>query len=294
MSAAAEPIVAPLAQAERRIEQLEAALARRTELLTQKQLELAAIRSSKAFRAATLAQKILDRLFPLHTRRRGWLKSTARTLGGVVRRKRAVHGPSPEERHHTETIPESEYRRWISKNEPSAKQLDQQRQTKFGRSPKLSIVVPVYNPPLEYLTALLKSVQEQTYQNWELCLADASTNPATRTILENAARADSRIRATYLTTNEGIVGNTNRALALATGDYVALLDHDDTLASEACFRVVEAINEHPNAELLYSDEDKLNAQGLRVEPNFKPDWSPETLRSRNYICHWTILTRGLI
>jgi GT2 family glycosyltransferase len=286
-----------LAVANRRIEQLEAALMRRTEVLEQKQSELAAIRASKAFRAALFANKLLDRLFPLHTRRRTVLKSTIARVSGIPARlwsrRKAKDGPPPDERYLSECTPPDEYRRWIKKHEPDAAELKRQRGHRFARSPKVSVVVPVYNPPAALLEAMIASVREQTYANWELCLADASTAPHVRPILKKAAATEPRIKVSFLESNLGIVGNSNAAAALATGDCLALLDHDDTLAPFALHAVVAALNDHPDADFLYSDEDKIDTHGDRVEPNFKPDWSPETLRSRNYICHLTVLSRDL-
>src|SRR5262245_51496494 len=252
-----------LAVARRRIEQLEAALMRRTELLEQKQSELAAVRSSKAFRAASFVNKFIDRLFPLHTRRRTILKLTVRRLGSIPaklwQRRKAKDGPPPDERHLSECTPPDEYRRWIRKYEPTAAELAGQRDQTFARSPKVSVVVPVYNPPAAFLEAMIESVRAQTYANWELCLADgASTAPHVRPILEGAAAADSRIKVAFLPANGGIVGNSNAALGLATGDYVGLLDHDDTLAPFALFEIVSALNANPDADFLYSDEDKLD------------------------------------
>jgi GT2 family glycosyltransferase len=286
-----------LAVAQRRIEQLETALMRRTELLEQKQSELAAIRASKAFKLASFGNKLLDRLFPLHTTRRTILKSTMRKAGAIPAalwsRRRAKNGPPPDERHLSECTPPDEYRRWIAKHEADAAELKRQRGHKFSRSPKLSIVVPVYNPPAEYLEAMIESVKQQTYANWELCLADASPKEYVRPILEKAAASDSRIKVKFLESNGGIVGNSNAAAALATGNFIGLLDHDDTLAPFALHEMIAALNENPDADFLYSDEDKLDLHGDRVEPNFKPDWSPETLRSRNYICHFTVLKKSL-
>ncbi|HYH65253.1 MAG TPA: glycosyltransferase, partial [Urbifossiella sp.] len=165
-----------LAAARRRIEQLETALMRRTELLEQKQAELAAVRASKAFRAASLINKLIDRLFPLHTRRRTVLKRTARRLTAIpaalLARRKAANGPPPDERYLSECTPPDEYRRWIGKHEPDAAALMKQRAHRFSRAPKVSVVVPVYNPPAGYLEAMIASVREQTYGHWELCLAD--------------------------------------------------------------------------------------------------------------------------
>ena len=287
-----------LAVARRRIEQLEAALMRRTELLEQKQAELAAVKASKAYKAAFLANKLLDRAFPLHSRRRAIAKNAAKKMFALPlalwTRRAAKNGPPPDERHLSESTPPDEYRRWRKKYEPSAAELSKQRGQKFGRSPKVSVVVPVYNPPAAFLEAMIESVRSQTYPHWELCLADgASTAPHVRPVLEKAAASDPRIKVMFLDTNAGIVGNSNAAAEQATGDFVGLLDHDDTLAPFALHEVVKAINAHPDADFLYSDEDKLDTRGERVEPSFKPDWSPETLRSRNYICHFTLLKREL-
>jgi GT2 family glycosyltransferase len=256
------------------------------------------VRGSKAFKAASFANKLLDRLFPLHTRRRTLLKRTARRLGAIpaalLARRRARNGPPPDERYLSECTPPDEYRRWIVRHEPDAAALMRLRAHRFGRAPKVSVVVPVYNPPAAFLEAMIASVAAQTYANWELCLVDgASTAAHVRLILEKAAAGDSRIKVAFLTENRGIVGNSNAAAGLASGDFLALLDHDDTLAPFALHEVVAAINEAPEADFLYSDEDKIDTRGDRVEPNFKPDWSPETLRSRNYVCHLTTLKRSL-
>jgi len=287
-----------LATAQRRIEQLEAALARRTELLERKQAELAALRDSRAVKAALLASRGVDRLFPLHTRRRTLLKSFLRSATRLPtmlwQSRRARNGPPPEERYLSECTPPEEYRRWIAKHEPGAADLARQRGHRFGRAPKISVVVPVYNPPAAFLEAMIASVREQTYANWELCLADASTIALVRPILKKAAASDSRIKVAYLATNEGIVGNSNAAIRLATGEFISLLDHDDTLAPFALHEVAAAINAQPEADFLYSDEDKLDPQGRRVEPNFKPDWSPETLLSRNYVCHLVTARKSLV
>ncbi len=284
--------------ARRRIEQLESALMRRTELLEQKQAELANIRASRAYKLASLTQKILNRAFPIHTRRRAFLRTCLRSAGSatrwVVHPRSARNGPPPEERYLSEATPPAEYRRWVNRFEPKVADLAKQRQAKFSRSPKLSVIVPVYNPPEAYLDAMIQSVLAQTYPNWELCLADASTIPSARIVLDRHAASDPRVRVDYLSENRGIAGNSNAAFDMATGDFVALLDHDDTLAAFALFEIVTAINAHPEADFFYSDEDKHDSTGERVEPNFKPDWSPETLRSRNYICHLTVLKRDLM
>ena len=282
----------------RRLDQLEAALMRRTELLERKSAELADIKASRAYKLVAAGQKAVNRFLPIHSRRRAFVRAATRSLGGAVgwvadaRRQR--NGPPPEERHLSESTPPAEYRRWIARHEPTAADLLRQRAKTFSRGPLVSVVVPVFNPPAAFLQAMLQSVADQTYGKWELCLADASTAPHVRPILDQWAAADQRVKVEFLTANRGIAGNSNAALALATGEYVAFLDHDDTLAPFALYRVAEAADADPVADFLYSDEDKLDATGERVEPNFKPDWSPDTLRSRNYVCHLTVLKRSLV
>ena len=287
-----------LAVAEKRIGQLEAALSRRTELLEQRTAALANIQAGQAFQFAGAVQKLTARFFPLHTRRRAMLRSSlkmvTRAVGWALGKRAARNGPPPAQRHLSESTPPDEYLRWIARHEPNASQLEKQRVFPFAVAPKISVVVPVYNPPAEYLEAMVKSVLAQTYANWELCLADASPKEHVRPILQKYAAQDSRIRVQFLETNLGIAGNSNAALALATGDFVALLDHDDTLAPFALHEMATAIVANPLAEFLYSDEDKLDTAGERVEPNFKPEWSPETLLSRNYICHLLVLKRDLV
>ncbi|MEO2088451.1 MAG: glycosyltransferase family 2 protein [Gemmataceae bacterium] len=287
-----------LTVARRRIEQLEAALARRTELLEQRTAELANMKASRAFQFAHGVQKLLNRFFPIHTRRRAVVRNASKSafgaVGWVLGKRAARNGPPPEQRHLSEATPPDEYRRWIARHEPRAADLDRQRAHRFSRTPVVSVVVPVFNPPAAFLDAMVKSVLAQTYPHWELCLADASTAPHVRPALEAFAGQDRRVRVQFLPDNRGIAGNSNAALGMATGEYVALLDHDDTLAPFALYEVAAAVNADPDADFLYSDEDKLDTAGERVEPNFKPDWSPDTLRSRNYICHLTVIRRELV
>ncbi len=187
------------------------------------------------------------------------------------------------------------YKRWIIKNEPTKAQLEAQAKHKFKSQPKISIVVPTYNTPVGFLRPMIESVQSQTYSNWELCIADGSSKEETRAHLRQLSGQDQRIKVEYLKANQGIAGNTNQAIELATGEYLTLLDHDDTLAPFALYEVVSALNDEPEADLLYSDEDKLTQNGKsRIKPYFKPDWSPDTLRSHNYITHLLVIKRQLL
>lgn len=288
----------PLASAERRIQQLEAALARRTELLERTRAELTALRQSKAVRAALFTQRVVDRLFPLHTRRRELLKSLLQRLTALGLRGLQAIKPSFQESlgslGHRESTPVEEYRRWIARHEPGPASLARQRTHRFPFSPTISIVTPVCHPPLAFLRELVDSLRAQTYPHWEWCVADGGSGSAVQALLRQAAEQDPRIRLRFLSANRGIAGNTNAALEWATGDFVAFVDHDDVLAPFALHEVAAAVNAHPEADVLYSDEDKLDPYGRRVEPAFKPDWSPETLLARNYMCHLVVIRRGLL
>ncbi len=161
--------------------------------------------------------------------------------------------------------------------------------------PLISIVLPVYNAPPEYLRKAIESVRTQLYPHWQLCIADdASTNPETRAVLDEYATADKRIAVVFRTENGHISRASNSALELATGDFVGLLDHDDELSPIALYMMAEAIQDNPEVGLLYSDEDKIDAGGSRFEPYFKPDWNPELFRGQNFISHFGVYRRELV
>ena len=160
---------------------------------------------------------------------------------------------------------------------------------------RLSVVIPVFNTRPKFLRALADSLLAQTHGNWEACLYDGgSTLEATKAALRAIAARDSRFRVSFGAENEGISGNTNRAIAMATGAYIALCDHDDVLAPDALWRIAEAIDAH-QPDVLYTDEDKLTSFGaIHVDAHRKPDYCPDNLRSGNYICHLAVLRRTLL
>jgi GT2 family glycosyltransferase len=161
--------------------------------------------------------------------------------------------------------------------------------------PRFSIVTPVYETPADVLRAMLKSVRAQSYGDWELCLVDdASTQPHIAEMLEAAQRGDSRIRVLHRESNGGIVAASNDALAMAQGEFIALLDHDDKLHPDALALVDEAIQANPVADYVYTDEDKIDRAGRHLGPFFKPDWSPERMRTQMYTCHLSVLRRSLV
>jgi GT2 family glycosyltransferase len=162
-------------------------------------------------------------------------------------------------------------------------------------APRFSIVTPVYETPAGVLRAMLRSVRRQRFRDWELCLVDdCSSLPHVGQALDAAAAGDRRIRVERRDANGGIVAASNDALAMAQGEFVVLLDHDDKLHPEALQLVDEAIRATPEADYVYSDEDKLDAKGMHVGPFFKPDWSPERLRTQMYTCHLSVLRRSLV
>src|SRR5512135_3555394 len=188
------------------------------------------------------------------------------------------------------------YYRCIDLNEPSREELKGQRQTSFALAPKISIATPTYNTNERFLVDMIESLLAQTYQNWELCVADGgSTSGAVKEVLEKYAAKETRIRPLFLNENRGIAGNTNAALSMATGEFVAFLDHDDTLPPFALYEVVAALNREPDLDFVYSDQDMVTEDGkVRTSPFFKPDWAPDNLRSQNYISHLAVIRRRLL
>ncbi|AOS44968.1 Hyaluronan synthase [Lacunisphaera limnophila] len=161
--------------------------------------------------------------------------------------------------------------------------------------PLISVVVPAYNTPEKYLRELLDCLKDQLYPRWELCIADdASPQPHVRRLLEAAARTDARIKPVFRPENGHISRATNSALDVATGTFVALLDHDDLLPADALLHVAEAILRHPTAGYLYTDEDKIDDTGRRFDPQFKGGWSPEMAITHNYTHHLTVIRRDIV
>lgn len=191
-----------------------------------------------------------------------------------------------------------DYARWVRAYDTlSEADVDAMRahMAAFKDKPLISVVMPVFNPPEAYLREAIQSVIDQIYSNWELCIADdASTAPHVRDVLEEFAQRDTRIKVTYRKENGHISRASNSALELATGDWVALLDHDDYLPAHALFCVVETILANPQAQLIYSDEDKIDEQGYRFDPYFKSDWDPLLICGHNMFSHLGVYRRDLV
>lgn len=197
------------------------------------------------------------------------------------------------ERFEPEEVP---YGPWYEAYIPTEEELEAQRKKKWSYAPKISIAVPAYKTPELFLRQLIQSLQDQTYDNWELCIANASPQDASMEyVLKSCSAMDSRIVWKKLKENRGISENTNEAFAMATGDYVGLLDHDDLLAPNALYEIAAALEKEPETEALYTDEDKVRGEQLEhFQPHLKPDFNEDLLRSNNYICHFFVVKRTLL
>lgn len=187
------------------------------------------------------------------------------------------------------------YKNWLRIHQPNEKALEEQRKKHFAYEPKISIVVPLYKTPEKYLAEMIDSVKKQTYSNWELCLSDGSgKNSPIIEKLKKYEKEDSRIRVVYTGKQMHISENTNEALKIATGDFIAFGDHDDLLAPNAFYECVRVFNEEPDTEAVYTDEDKVTMDAKEYfQPHFKPDFNLDMLRSENYICHLFVVKRSL-
>lgn len=190
---------------------------------------------------------------------------------------------------------QASYPNWLARNEVLDIEAMTQEIATFHYQPKISIAMPVYNVEEKWLRLCIDSILNQVYNNWELCMADdASTDPNVKKILTEYQQLDERIRVVFREQNGHISEATNSALAIATGEFVALLDNDDELAINAFYEVVKVLNENPELDLIYSDEDKIDMDGNRSDPAFKPDWSPDLLLGTNYISHLGVYRRSIL
>ena len=190
----------------------------------------------------------------------------------------------------------NEYQKWLERNRVTPKQAAAMREEAraFPSQPLISIITPVFNTSAPWLEEAIASVEQQAYENWELILIDdGSTAEETLALLAKVENRDPRIRLRRLEKNRGISFASNVGLEAARGDWIALLDHDDLLEPDALFQTVKLLQKHPDADLIYSDEDKLTETGFDA-PFFKPDWSPDFFLSYNYLCHFTTIRLSLV
>jgi GT2 family glycosyltransferase len=244
----------------------------------------------------------LARAAPVGTRRRLFLHRLARAYIVLVTQgpsglRRAVIERNRDSARGRAQIIQREYNEWRRRHEPDGDDLARMRTESrtWADQPLISIIMPTYNPRVGWIRPAVESVAAQTYENWELCIADdASTAPHVAGLLAAYAASDPRIKVVMRPDNGGIAAASASALALASGDFIALLDHDDVLRPHALHRVVEAIHSAPDADIVYSDEDLLLADGTVGRPFFKPDYSPDFLLSVNYICHFLTIRRSVV
>ena len=192
-----------------------------------------------------------------------------------------------------ETVAEGGYEAWLARHKADKRVLRRQKHASFAQKPLISIVIPLYCTPLPYLKELIESVRRQSYENWQLCLADGSPDDKAKEFLEKHYGREKRIVYQKLEENGGISVNTNAAAELAKGEYLMFCDHDDTLEPDALYEIVKAIND-TDADVLYTDEDKVSMDGQHYfDPNFKPDFNLFRLRENNYICHIFVVRKSL-
>jgi GT2 family glycosyltransferase len=189
------------------------------------------------------------------------------------------------------------YRMWAAAHDDNdaRQEMLRRRAETFARRPTISIVMPTYDSDPVHLMEAIASVRSQTWEHWQLCIADdGSPDPRTRATLERYIGVDDRIVVLFNEENQGIAATTNAALGAATGDYVGFLDHDDVLRPTALHWIVELLQEEPDLDVVYTDEDRLDSEGRPAWPSFKPDWSPDLLNAVNYMSHLTVIRRSIV
>ncbi|MCP4151984.1 MAG: glycosyltransferase, partial [bacterium] len=199
-------------------------------------------------------------------------------------------------RHPYLSLSSSAYQRWITKNTPSQQESEvlEKKCNQFKYKPLISIAVPVYNTEKIWLEKAADSVLNQLYDNWELCFVNDGSDSHVRDSLRNIKNKDGRIKVTHLSRNKGIAAASNAAIAMATGEYIAFMDADDELHPHALFEIVSLLNNHRDADIIYTDEDKLTLDNQRRKPVFKNDWSPDLFLTYNYINHLTLCKKELL
>ena len=194
------------------------------------------------------------------------------------------------------SVPDADYLAWINSHEPTEADLTEQRALarELGVRPLISLLTPVWNPNPDVLFKTFSSVVNQTYNNWELIAVDGGSNDKVRRILREFSSRDQRIHVTFLKENLGISANTNHALQQAHGDFAGFLDQDDILAPFALYEVATCIDRQPDLDFIYSDMDRIDSEGKRFDPLFKPQWSPEIMLSTNYVVHLCVVRSKLL
>ncbi len=260
--------------------------------ITSQLVAFSAICETLAFKFWTRLESQVNRLFPENTSRDRFRKNLASNTRKVITMPFRFYARLRSRN----AIKMSRYNKWISRFAYTERMRNDARQEidRFPQKPTISILMPVYNPDPKWLTEAIESVRGQIYPNWELCIADDLSDDALRETIRDYARKDNRIKATLLKMHEGIAGATAQALSISNGQFVGFLDHDDKLAEDALFEVARILNVRPELDFIYTDEDIIDEYGRRVNPFFKPDWSPDLLLSMNYVPHLVVCRKEVL
>mgnify|MGYP002260222198 CR=1 FL=1 len=300
---------ASLAEMDAQVTRTEATLAETEQQLREVQQQFQAATSTLGYRLLERTRAVINRIAPPGTRRRAVLKLFRKGLriiltegwGTFLRRGVQVWRWVPRLIRRARLAAsvgslDEQYQLWLQAHALTPAQVRRTRKeaARLSYRPKVSIIMPAYNSDPAWLREAIESVRGQLYDNWEMCIADdASSEPAVRELLQEY-EGDERIKVTYLKENRGISGASNAALAMATGEYIGFLDHDDELKPHALYEVVKLLNERPDLDFIYSDEDKRSPDGRLVQPFFKPDWSPDLLLSTNYVPHFAVYRKRIV
>lgn len=286
-------IQAQLQETQARLRQVEAELLNERSELEQSRARLAAMQTSKFWKMRTQWFKLKKALGL------GADDCPAETV--AVEKPQVSEPPAESTPEINQPIPEKKpwdiiYHQWLSQNLPREADLKKLAETVeiFPYKPVISVIMPVYNTPARYLIEALESVRNQIYPYWELCIADdASTEPHVKEILKDYAAKDARIKVVFRKENGHISRASNSAIEIATGEFISLLDHDDLLTPDALYEVALLLNRHPEADMIYSDEDKIEEDNNLTAPFFKPDWCPDSFLSRMYSGHLGTYRRAI-
>jgi O-antigen biosynthesis protein len=285
----ADDVRARLEETQRKVQELEATLLEHLQVLFQAQNYITTVEGSRGWAWLTRYYRLREFLFPRKSIRRFLLGTILKPMRLPVRIARRVLRPRPA------PSVQARYQAWIQENEPAAEEIDEQGRHVFPWAPCVSMLAAVRQAQPSLLEAMLDSVFAQTYANWELCLAvPAGEPPDILKLLEKARQKQPGVRVRVLAEDWDLAGIYNSALAEASGEYIAILNQHDTLAPFALHEIANTLNAQPDADLVYSDEDHLTGSGERSQPHFKPDWSPDTFRSHNYIGNLAVMRRSLV
>jgi len=274
--------------------------------LTSREIELASIRSSVGYKIIRLYARQIDKRLPDETRRGEFRRIVTASLRLIANqgvksfliqsmskiRKREFRILEPQIIHRDALYDEYLSRTALS---PGAVSELQDEISEFKYLPTISVIMPVFKTEPRLLKEAVESVRGQIYDRWELCIVDdASGSEALRKMLKADSEQDSRIKVSFLREHKGISAASNEAISLATGEFVVFLDHDDRITPDALFEIVKMLNANPDLDFIYTDEDKIDERGIRTEPFFKPDWSPDLLLSFNYVPHFAVYRREMV